>query len=204
MDYFKRVEVFSRSLFAIDTIDFMWSAQNYRPADHLPYIGKTFASNDIYVATGYATNGLLYGPLAARIIADDILGRPNRWEEMYRATRLEPVKGGASIVKENLNVAKQFIKLPTPAETGRAQDVKRGEGKLAKVNGEEAAVYHDRDGGMHILSPVCTHLGCIVHWNRLEESWDCPCHGSRFRPDGEVIEGPALAPLPKKRERSGK
>ncbi|RPJ05386.1 MAG: FAD-dependent oxidoreductase, partial [Deltaproteobacteria bacterium] len=106
-------------------------------------------------------------------------------------------------LKENLNVAKQYIKLPSSAETGQALDVKRGEGKLAKVNGEEVAVFHDQDGGFVSLSPVCTHLGCIVHWNRLEESWDCPCHGSRFRPDGEVIEGPALSPLPRKHEQSG-
>ncbi|HEU4474525.1 MAG TPA: Rieske 2Fe-2S domain-containing protein, partial [Gemmatimonadales bacterium] len=66
--------------------------------------------------------------------------------------------------------------------------VRQGLGKLA--------VYRDEQGGLHSLSAVCTHLGCIVHWNSLEGTWDCPCHGSRFGTDGRVLNGPAAAGLP--------
>ena len=45
------------------------------------------------------------------------------------------------------------------------------------------------------MSAACTHLGCIVAFNTAERSWDCPCHGSRFTIDGEVLEGPAVDDL---------
>jgi Rieske Fe-S protein len=60
------------------------------------------------------------------------------------------------------------------------------------------AVYRGEGGALHALSAVCTHLGCIVHWNSLERTWDCPCHGSRFSIDGAVLNGPAVAGLERK------
>lgn len=199
VDYFQRVEEFARTRFNLDTIEYRWSAQNYRPADKLPYIGRTAASEDIHVATGFGTNGLLYGPLAAMIISDNILGEPNLWEEIYQATRFTPVKGAEKFIKENVDVAMQYIKdYLTRAEREKLDDVLPGEGKVAELQGKRVAVYRDAAGEWSAVSPVCTHLGCIVHWNALEKSWDCPCHGSRFQPDGMIIEGPALKPLERK------
>jgi Rieske Fe-S protein len=73
-----------------------------------------------------------------------------------------------------------------------------GGGEVVEWKGEKAAIYKDEQGTVHAVSPVCTHMGCIVHWNNAEKSWDCPCHGSRFNFDGKVIQGPAnedLAPI---------
>jgi Rieske Fe-S protein len=56
-------------------------------------------------------------------------------------------------------------------------------------------VYRDESGGLHAVSLRCTHLGCLLRFNSAERSWDCPCHGSRFDVDGEVLEGPAVDPL---------
>ena len=204
VDYYRRVEDYLRSRFNIDTIDYRWSAQNYRPADDLPYVGKSLGSEDVYVATGFATNGLLYGPMAAEIIADDLLGRKNRWAKVYQARRFNPARGGASFLKENINVAKQYIKdYVTPGQAENLQDLQQGEGKLVKFKGKNLAAYVDENNQFTALSPVCTHLGCIVHWNRLDKSWDCPCHGSRFQPAGEVIEGPAFSPLARKAIKRG-
>lgn len=199
VDYFQRVEDFARARFELETVEYRWSAQNYRPADSLPYIGRTAASDKVHVATGFGTNGLLYGPLAASIITDGILGRQSRWEALYRAMRFTPAKGGEKFIKENVDVAMQYVKdYLTHAEREKLQDVLPGEGKVAELEGRRVAVYRDVDGNWSAVSPVCTHLGCIVHWNRWEKSWDCPCHGSRFRPDGSIIEGPALKPLERK------
>ena len=57
------------------------------------------------------------------------------------------------------------------------------------------AAYRRADGQLIRRSAVCTHVGCIVHWNPFEQCWDCPCHGSQFAPDGAVLNGPALTPL---------
>ncbi|HZI64686.1 MAG TPA: Rieske 2Fe-2S domain-containing protein, partial [Thermoanaerobaculia bacterium] len=81
------------------------------------------------------------------------------------------------------------------AAVSSADDVPRSAGRLVETDGEKLAVYRDPQGELHALSPYCTHLGCIVHWNEAEESWDCPCHGGRYTPDGAVLSGPPTAPL---------
>jgi Rieske Fe-S protein len=70
-----------------------------------------------------------------------------------------------------------------------------GDGRLLKLDGDLVAASRDADGTVHAVSATCTHLGCRVAWNRAERSWDCPCHGSRFGPDGRVLQGPAVQPL---------
>lgn len=73
--------------------------------------------------------------------------------------------------------------------------VPTGEARVVEHEGQKVAVYREPSGALHAVSAVCTHIGCLVDWNGAERSWDCPCHGSRFAPDGEIIEGPATAPL---------
>lgn len=195
-EYFQKVEAFAQRRFGLERSDYRWSAQNYRPADDLPYIGRTLAAEEVHVATGFGTNGLLYGPLAAMIISDGILGRSNPWASMYRATRITPTKGAGKFIEENVDVAMQYLRdYLTHAEREQLRNVPLGEGRVAELDGKRVAVYRDEQDNWSAVSPVCTHLGCIVHWNAMEKSWDCPCHGSRFNPDGSIIEGPALKPL---------
>jgi glycine/D-amino acid oxidase-like deaminating enzyme/nitrite reductase/ring-hydroxylating ferredoxin subunit len=199
IDYFKRLELYVRSHFDVAAILHRWSAQHYRPADELPYIGRAAASDKTYVATGFGTDGLIYGSLAARIIADDILGKENPWKELFNARRFTPAKSAASFVQENANVAVQYVKtLLARADMDDLGELQPGEGAVTEIKGHKLAASRDEAGTLTVLSRICTHLGCAVHWNGLEKSWDCPCHGSRFRPDGEVIEGPAMKHLEKK------
>jgi len=172
-----------------------WAAQQYRSADGLPYIGSTSASSNLYLATGFGADGLTWGTLAGMMIADEICGRKNPFAELYSPRRFTPMKSAKNFLKENLNVAGRYIRDYTQDTLGGAIDLPRGEGALLEVDGQRVAAYRDEDGRLHALLPTCTHLKCIVQWNRAERSWDCPCHGSRFRIDGSVIEGPALAPL---------
>ncbi|WP_040460531.1 Rieske 2Fe-2S domain-containing protein [Galbibacter marinus] len=100
--------------------------------------------------------------------------------------------------KEKLNVTEQLVKdwIFKQSDEDILQ-VSKGKGEVIKKDGKRVAVYMPFQGEPKIISAVCTHLGCIIHWNELEDSWDCPCHGSRFNTDGEILEGPALKPLKK-------
>lgn len=196
--HYRKLEENARRLFDVESVDYHWSAQHYKPADGLPYIGETTEGN-IYVATGFSTDGLTYGVLSAMIIDDLINDRENRWAKMYKATRFTPLKSAKEFVKENLDVAAEFLNLlPGQADAEEFREVKPGEGKIVEADKTKLAVYRDDNGQVHCVSAVCTHLGCIVDWNDAEKSWDCPCHGSRFEVDGKVIEGPAISPLDKK------
>lgn len=193
---YRQLEALLRTRFGARDMAFRWSAQHYRAADGLPYIGSSAGSSHLYLATGFATDGLTYGTLAGMLLADEICGVQNPFAELYSPRRFTPMKSAKNFLKENLNVAGQYIQDYTQgALFKRLSDVARGEGRLVEVDGDKLAVYRDERDQLHIVSPVCTHLKCIVHWNSAELSWDCPCHGSRFDYDGDVIEGPALTPL---------
>ncbi|HEX8169031.1 MAG TPA: FAD-dependent oxidoreductase [Thermoanaerobaculia bacterium] len=198
-DYYGKVEAFAREHFDIATIDYRWSGQHYHPADELPFIGQSGHNDDLYIATGFSTSGLIYGPLAAHILSAAILGGEHPAASVYRANRFTPIKSAENFTKENVDVAKQMVKdYVRRAEVDAITDVGPGEGKIAEIDGKKVALYRDDQGQWTAVSPVCTHMGCIVHFNRFEKTWDCPCHGSRFDTNGEVIEGPAINPLERK------
>lgn len=194
--YYDTLTDYGQALFGIREADYRWSAQNYRPADELPYIGCSPGHDNIYVGTGYATSGLVYGTLAGMLISDLILGRNNRWQAIFDSRRFTPMKSAARLLKENVQVASDLLKdYVAPAELEHVEEVPRGEGRVVKLGGEKTAVYRAADDSLIMLSPVCPHMKCMVRWNTLDNSWDCPCHGSRFQADGAYIEGPALRGL---------
>lgn len=195
---FKKVEEYLRAHFDVDRIEFSWAAQNYKPADYIPYIGTSPMEDNIFIATGFAADGLIYGTLASLIISDAILGKENSWAKIYDPKRFTPAASAKRFLKENVHVAEHMVKdyLVKGYEKELAT-VKAGEGKILELNGKKVAAFRDEQEQLHVVSAVCTHLGCIVHWNNGEKSWDCPCHGSRFSVEGEVLEGPAIQDLTK-------
>ena len=178
-------------------VAFRWSAQNYQGADGLPYIGRD--TTGCFVATGFATDGLTWGTVAARMIAAEVMGHSANFARLCKPTRLSPVKGGKTILEEVGTMAKSLVKdYLTDRQEQKLTSLSPGDSAIVDSEGEPVAAWRSPQGELFAVSPVCTHLGCKVHWNSVETSWDCPCHGSRFRPDGTVIEGPALTPLARK------
>jgi len=172
-----------------------WSGQVIETPDGLPYIGQSVDHQ--YSATGYAGNGLTFGTLAGVMISDAILGRSNPWTELFDPGRKALTHGLWDYLKENVDYPYYLIRdrfAGTEAKSLRA--VRRGQGKVIDRNGKKVAAYRDAAGTVTLRSAICTHMGCTVAWNVAERTWDCPCHGSRFKPGGEVISGPAEAPLP--------
>ena len=101
----------------------------------------------------------------------------------------------SDFVLENANTLVQYGDWLTPGEAGSAADVPPGEGALVRRGLVKLAVHRDASGVLHERPAICTHLGCIVQWNSTEKTWDCPCHGSRYDVDGQVLSGPAVQPL---------
>jgi glycine/D-amino acid oxidase-like deaminating enzyme/nitrite reductase/ring-hydroxylating ferredoxin subunit len=197
----RKVDQRANALFGLDP-QFRWSAQNYRSPDFIPYIGRS-RGVETMIATGFAADGLTYGTLAARLLADQIVGRDNPYSELYSGRRITPVKSAPRLIQENVLVLKSFMQdYVTDRKSIPLDEVQAGSGAIVDYHGERVAAYKATDGSVTMVSPVCTHMKCLVHWNSAETTWDCPCHGSRFSVDGRVLEGPALQPLPAVRPRA--
>jgi len=174
-----------------------WSGQVVETNDGLPFIGETSANQ--FAATGFAGNGMTFGTIAGLMARDAALGRPNPWAGLFDVGRTK-IKGGAwDYLKENFDYPYYLIRdrLAGP-EAKSLRALRRGQGKILELDGERVAASRHDDGRVTLLSPICTHMGCQVDWNGAERTWDCPCHGSRFKPSGEVLSGPAEAPLAKR------
>jgi glycine/D-amino acid oxidase-like deaminating enzyme/nitrite reductase/ring-hydroxylating ferredoxin subunit len=177
----------------IDLTD-RWSGQVIETPDGLPYIGDTAPHQ--FAATGFSGNGLTFGTLSAMMAADRILGRDNPWRELFDAGRTK-VRGGLwNYIRENTDYPYYTIRDRfAGAEARSLRSIKRGEGKILERDGQKVAASRNSDGSVTMVSAICTHMGCVVDWNEAERTWDCPCHGSRFKPNGAVIGGPAETPL---------
>jgi glycine/D-amino acid oxidase-like deaminating enzyme/nitrite reductase/ring-hydroxylating ferredoxin subunit len=174
-----------------------WSAQNYRGADGLPYIGRDIRGS--FIATGFSTDGLVWGTVAAQVIAAQLAGEAPAIGELCKPGRISPVKGAKAWLEEVGATARALLKdYLTHRQEERLSVLAIGDSAIVEVEGESFAAWRAPDGELFAVSPTCTHMGCRVHWNSMETSWDCPCHGSRFSPDGTVIEGPAILPLMRK------
>ncbi|MGH8023657.1 MAG: Rieske 2Fe-2S domain-containing protein [Limisphaerales bacterium] len=159
-------------------------------------LAADFGSGNQFIATGFCGNGFTLGTLAAVMARDRYLGRKNPWFDLFNVGRKKFHGGAWRYLAENLDYPFHLIRDRIKAAEGNSlDDLKRGEGRILKLDGKKVAAYRDSDGKVTLRSPVCTHLGCIVRWNNADKTWDCPCHGSRFYPDGRVFSGPAESPL---------
>ena len=192
---FDRLEAYVRARFGRLPIEDRWSGQIIEPVDGLPYIGRNSLSSRTYVATGYAGQGMTSGTVAAMILCDQVQGIDNPYAELYDATRIKPFAAAKEFVRENVDFPTHLVGDRLRRHDHPAASLPAGEGAVLTIGGERLAVYRHPAGELHALSPVCTHLGCLVNWNTAEKSWDCPCHGSRFDPSGQVLNGPAVANL---------
>ncbi|WPP50321.1 FAD-dependent oxidoreductase [Catalinimonas niigatensis] len=196
-DNYEKLKHYMQQHFNIKKFTYQWSSQYYEPADGLPYIGLS-PFKDVYVGTGYSGDGLVYGTVAGLLLKDMMLNRENAWAKAYDARRFTPVASFKEWAKENMEVVTDFVKDYLGNAEKEIETVPKGEGKIISKNKSKFAVYRNENDQIVSLSPICPHLKCVVHWNTQEKSWDCPCHGSRFTPEGKLIVGPAVSDLEKK------
>lgn len=196
---FRRLEAYLRKYFDIEEVSFKWSSQFFEPADGLPYIGHLPHNPDtVFVATGFGGNGMTYGHVSAIVLTDIIVKGESRYQKLFNPNRIKPVAGFESFVKESADVVAKFIgDRINKVKIKELSEIAPGEAKVVKYEGDSIALYKDEKGGLHAVNPACTHVNCIVGWNTAEQTWDCPCHGSRFSMDGEVLTAPARKDLEK-------
>jgi len=194
---YARLESWARERFDVESVEYRWSAQDAMPLDGIPYVGKLSpASRSIWTASGFRKWGMTNGAAAAIMLADLIDERPNPWLATFDANRFKPLASATKLIKETVSVGAHFFGDRLSGPDLRSMDqLAPGEGALVAHDGDTVAAYREPGGAVHAVSPVCTHLYCHVKWNVAERSWDCPCHGSRFAPDGTVLQGPAVKPL---------
>ncbi|MES2178312.1 MAG: FAD-dependent oxidoreductase [Gemmatimonadota bacterium] len=192
---FARLEEALLALMPKARIQRRWSGQVIETDDGLPFVGPT--DEHQYVATGYSGNGLTFGTLAGIMIRDAITGVEHPLAKLFDPNRkASSLDALATFAAENVDLPLHFV---ADRLRGVADDdvecVARGEGKVLTIDGKRVACHRTSTGRLYKVSAVCTHLGCLVRWNNAESTWDCPCHGSRFTPEGLVLGGPAEAPL---------
>ncbi|UAY55351.1 FAD-dependent oxidoreductase [Arachidicoccus terrestris] len=194
---FAELEAYVRRFYDIQSVIYKWSAQYYEPSDGLPYIGHLpGADRNVYVATGFSGNGMIFGTLSGRILTDLIVSGESQYKDLLSPSRIKPLAAFKNMVRENLDVVKHFVAdRLSVASLPEFADLSKGEGKVVRYKGEKIAIYKDLSGALKALHPVCPHAGCIVEWNNAERSWDCPCHGARYDIEGRFLNGPSASSL---------
>ncbi len=191
-----RLETWTRERFpGVIAVEYRWSGQVMEPADSLAFIGPNpDGARNVYLVTGDSGHGMTHGTIGGMLLRDLILGNENEWGKLYDPNRVS-LRAVKDLARENLNVAAQYATWILPGDAPDEEAIPRGAGRIIRHGAHLVAAYRAEDGTLHQRSAACTHLKCVVNWNDLEKSWDCPCHGSRFSPTGEVLNGPAIEPL---------
>ena len=186
----------AKELYPNSEVLFRWCTEDCISLDKIPYIGD-FSSimPNLYVATGFKKWGITSSNIASKIISDKILNKENKYEYLFKATRLEPIKNHeelGNMIKESVHslIINKLKGVPDTLE-----DVANDEGKIIEYEGQKVGVYKNQDGKCFFIKPVCAHLGCELSFNNIEKTWDCPCHGSRYDIYGNVITEPAIKNL---------
>ena len=193
---YKYLEKIAKNMYPNCEVKYRWNTEDCISLDKIPYIGEfSNVMPRVYVATGYNKWGITSSNIAANIIVDKIMGKENQYEEIFKATRLEPIKNH----KEMGNMIKESIhslvinKLDMPKES--EEQIGNDQGGIIEMEGKKVGIYRDVQGKTFKVKPICTHLGCELSWNNLDKTWDCPCHGSRYTYKGELIYGPSVKNL---------
>jgi glycine/D-amino acid oxidase-like deaminating enzyme/nitrite reductase/ring-hydroxylating ferredoxin subunit len=194
---FDKLESWTRHHFPeMRDVVYHWSGQVLEPLDSLAFIGRNPGNKNTYIATGDSGNGMTHGTIAGMLISDLIQGNQNKWEEIYKPSRIT-MKVAGDYVHEVGNMAAQYADYVKPGDIESVDELGANQGAIITMGARKVAVYKDELNHVHAYSAVCPHLGCVVQWNSSEHSFDCPCHGSRFTCEGKVVNGPARSDLKK-------
>ncbi|WP_018923494.1 FAD-dependent oxidoreductase [Salsuginibacillus kocurii] len=194
--HYEALKSYGHENFTVTSMPYKWATHDLVTLDKVPYIGELSPNQEnLFVATGFKKWGMTHGTTAALLLLDLVLERDNEYADLFNPERFQADPSLKELVKENSNVAKEFVKGKMEKVQTKPEDLAKGEGGIVTYDGERAGGYRDENDTLYIVDTTCTHMGCEVEWNDGDGTWDCPCHGSRFYKDGGVINGPATEPL---------
>ena len=191
-----RLEKFAREYYPDAKILAKWNAQDCVTLDKLPYIGQ--ASKllpNVYVATGFKKWGMTLSSVAVDIIVDDIRGRENEYKDIFLSSRMQPIKNHEEMKNMLVDSSKALVINKLKEKDIVEKKIKKETGGIIEIDGRKIGIYKDEKGEIYAVNPKCTHLGCLLVWNQVEKTWDCPCHGSQFDYKGKNIIEPAYDDL---------
>ncbi|MFN2329462.1 MAG: FAD-dependent oxidoreductase [Chromatocurvus sp.] len=192
----RRLETFARERFGATEVLYRWTNQDYDSMDRLPYVGRMPGLDRVWLATGFSAWGLSGGTAAAQLLADLLEGRRGELATHWDARRWNLRKVGRDFLSTNLHAGKEMISDRLNARHAPpADELAPGQGGVVRHQGGVVAAWRDESGTLTTFSANCTHLGCLVSWDPLEQVWLCPCHGSVFDRQGRVVHGPAVRDL---------
>lgn len=191
-DGYQRLETVIRKMYPDAEILYKWSAEDCISLDKIPYIGEiSVMKPNMYIATGFNKWGITSSNIAANIITDDILGNENEYKDIFKSTRLQPIKNRQEVGNMLKEVNKSLIASRFKITKNELKDIKIGEGKIVNINNTKVGVYKSQTGEVFKIRPYCAHLGCELYFNNIDKTWECPCHGSKFSYEGKLIEVPS-------------
>lgn len=195
-EYYDQLERKAKEMYPDSKVLFKWNTRDCISLDKIPYIGEfSTVMKNIYVGTGFKKWGMTFSNVAANIVTDKIMGNKNEFEDIFIATRMKPVKNRwevENMLKETVNsIALNKFKI----DPYNIDMIKNDNGAIIEIEGENVGIYKDINGNVYAVKPNCSHLGCLLAWNNLDKTWDCPCHGSRFDYKGKAIYEPAIKDL---------
>lgn len=175
---------------------YKWNTKDCITLDKVPYIGE-FSSlmPNVFVATGFNKWGMTMSNVSANIISDCILGKQNEFLDIYNSKRLHPITNKEEVKNEIKQVFKSFVQNRIQIPKEDLSSIKNDNGGIIKIDGNSVGIYKDKSGNIYAINPTCTHLGCLLTWNNVDKTWDCPCHGSRFDYTGKNLYDPAFKDL---------
>lgn len=195
-DTYGKLEEVAKKYYPDSNVLFRWNTRDCISLDKIPYIGSFSSSMpNMFVGTGFKKWGMTLSNVAANIIVDKICDNHNRYEYLFKSTRLKPIKNHDEIKNMVIQSTNSLLldKLKKPNMS--FDEIKNNSGSIIEINNEKIGIYKDKNGKIYAVKPICTHLGCLLSWNDIDKTWDCPCHGSRFNFDGTNLYDPAFKNL---------
>ena len=193
---YKELEKKAKELYPDCKILFKWNTRDCISLDKIPYIGEySNIMKNMYVGTGFKKWGMTLSNIAGKIVSDKIMGKENKYETIFNSTRIKPIKNRWEVKNMVEETVKSIVLNKFKIEPEDLKQIENDNGAIIEINGENIGIYKDPQGKIYAVKPNCTHLGCLLTWNNLDKTWDCPCHGSRFDYMGRNIYEPAIKDL---------